>query len=200
MIGRKFHRLTIIADGPKHPKKKLVVCRCDCGVEKIVSQNALIAGETKSCGCWRRERRFNYKHGGKCQGKETPTYNSWRCMRSRCTNPSDTSFPRYGGRGIRICRRWMSSFENFLADMGERPAGKSLDRKNNDGDYSPRNCRWATPAEQNREQRKLSMVEARKIRSLLGKMSQRKIGAKFGVSQSCVSNIAIGRGPTWSTL
>lgn len=199
MIGRKFHRLTIIDDGPKHPKKKLVVCRCDCGVEKIVSRAALIAGETKSCGCWRRERRSNYRHGGRCRGKETATYNSWRSMKARCYNPSDPSFKRYGARGIRVCRRWLHSFENFLADMGDRPDGKSLDRKNNNGNYSPRNCQWATPVQQNREQRKVTEAQARKIRALADHLTQREIGKKFGVSQPYVSSVVTGR-RSWKWL
>ena len=84
----------------------------------------------------------------------TGTYLSWRGAKQRCTNPNAASYPRYGGRGIEICSRWIHSFANFLEDMGERPEGMSLDRINNDGNYEPSNCRWATPSEQNRNQRK----------------------------------------------
>jgi hypothetical protein len=80
----------------------------------------------------------------------TPTFKSWDSMRQRCTNPSDPSFQRYGAKGITVCDRWLHSFESFLQDMGERPAGTSLDRERNDEGYSPNNCRWATPTQQQR--------------------------------------------------
>jgi hypothetical protein len=86
---------------------------------------------------------------GHTTGKFSPTYHSWASMIQRCTNPNRSFYHRYGGRGITVCKRWMT-FINFLADMGERPDGTSLDRINNDGNYTPRNCRWATLAEQQR--------------------------------------------------
>lgn len=83
----------------------------------------------------------------------TPTYRSWASAKYRCLNPRDSAFHRYGGRGITICDRWRQSFENFLADMGEKPTGLTLDRINNDGNYEPGNCRWATYVMQNRNRR-----------------------------------------------
>lgn len=100
--------------------------------------------------------KFSTKHGHYVGDKPSPTYSSWHAMMQRCTKPNSISWKRYGGRGIKVCKRWRDSFENFLADMGERPAGKTLDRfPNNDGNYEPGNCRWGTAHEQHRGHTKL---------------------------------------------
>ncbi len=148
-MNMKFGLLTILKEvKPKISKSgrkyKRLLCICDCGVQTIVYDNNLRYGYTKSCGCLRGE-----NHGL----RETPEYRTWKAMRRRCFSPSDKKFKSYGGRGISICKEW-DSFPQFLSDMGTRPSKQhSIDRINNDGNYSPSNCRWAITTQQNRNRR-----------------------------------------------
>jgi hypothetical protein len=117
-----------------------------------------------SCGCLRREttaaRHGNTTHGHTAGRKPSPTFNSWASMRDRCRRPAASAYWNYGGRGIKVCDRWAESFENFLADMGERPEGKTLDRIDPLGNYEPGNVRWSTPTEQARNRRKTDEIIA----------------------------------------
>jgi hypothetical protein len=137
-------------------------CQCDCGKTHIAFRYQLLRGYTKSCGCLRRESIGvrSVTHGHKRGRKETPEHKSWSEMIARCENTDNSRYPRYGARGIKVCQRWRDSFQDFFADMGERPsAAHSIDRLNNDGHYEPDNCRWATASEQARNRRTTRFVE-----------------------------------------
>lgn len=126
-----------------------VHCRCDCGRESIVRLLALTTGKANSCGC---------QQGNKTHGLSgTPAHRSWECMKQRCFNPKRERYSRYGARGITVCERWLT-FENFLADMGERPENTTLDRINPDGNYEPGNCRWATQHTQDRNRSGVTLL------------------------------------------
>lgn len=146
MTGQRFGRLVVTAQLQSDASGNAAwACICDCGKHVSVSGAALRRGASSSCGCLKRELATDRatKHGMSKSG----TYNSWASMLSRCRNPRHPQWLRYGGRGIRVCDRWMH-FEHFLADMGHRPPGRTIDRKNGAGNYEPGNCRWATPTEQ----------------------------------------------------
>ena len=143
----KFNRLTII----EKVSSKKYRCKCDCGNETVVYLHHLKSGGTKSCGCLKKEMigLTNYKHGHAGNSKTTKIYHAWEGMKARCYNKNYPKYDRWGGRGIKVCDRWLESFENFLADMGEPPGKEySVDRKDNNGNYEPNNCRWATDDEQ----------------------------------------------------
>ena len=150
LTGKRFGRLFVLSySHTVKPGYAYWLCRCDCGTLRSVVACNLSRGITKSCGCLRAS---PLSHGHTSGGRHTPTYRSWYAMIQRCTNPRNHKYRDYGGRGISVCKRWRS-FENFLADMGERPAGLTLDRRDNDGSYEPGNCRWATSHEQARNKR-----------------------------------------------
>lgn len=147
LVGQRFGRLIVIGRAPSR-NAGMQKCVCDCGSTVTVSTGGLRSGGIVSCGCRRREHwdSFSRKHGQ----THTPTHRSWLAMISRCTTRGTPGWKRYGGRGIRVCKRWTGKrgFENFLADMGPRPAGLTLDRKRVNGNYTPTNCRWATKFQQ----------------------------------------------------
>ena len=142
--GQVFGRLTAVEDLGQVEGYRAYRCACSCGEETVVAAHRLLHDKgPRSCGCLQRE--AVTKHG--MEG--TRVYEIWRNMRGRCCDTKDKSFPSYGGRGIAVCERWKNSFQNFYDDMGEPPSDlHTLDRRDNDGNYEPGNCRWATPEEQ----------------------------------------------------
>lgn len=151
LTGKKFGRLRVVARGPdKEQGRPSWLCVCTCGKQSAVDGRALRCGNTRSCGCWKDEKTGARRrtHGM----SYTVTYAVWRNMHERCGNPNNTQYADYGGRGIGVCTRW-HSFENFLADMGERPEGMTLERMKNSRGYSKSNCVWATRMQQAKNKR-----------------------------------------------
>jgi hypothetical protein len=155
LSGQRFGRWLVVKYSHTAGGHVRWVCRCDCGTEKIVRGSYLSEGSSRSCRCLIREKLAHLatKHGQATNARgnnPSPEYRAWASMINRCERPTYRGFHRYGGRGITICDRWRSSFESFFEDMGKRPSGDhSLDRfPNNDGNYEPGNCRWATRKEQ----------------------------------------------------
>lgn len=164
LVGQRFGRLTVLEyTGSRGSSGALWRCRCDCGNEIITSSAVLRRGTSRSCGCLRREvtTARSTIHGDKPRKGASGTYQSWQNMIKRTTDPTDPHYPRWGGRGITVCDRWRNDYRAFLGDMGPKPRGLTLERKDNDGPYEPRNCVWATPAEQARNQRRTKLTPER---------------------------------------
>lgn len=161
--GRRYERLVVdrrVQEGPaSHGRRVRWLCRCDCGESTIATGHELNSGDTTSCGCLQRETTGD-RHRSHGLSK-SPTYRSWQAAKERCHNPVNHKYSAYGARGIAMCADWRDSFEAFLADMGERPAGMTLDRIDNERGYEPGNCRWATPAEQAFNCRKTHAIQWR---------------------------------------
>lgn len=160
--GTVSGRLTVLSSAGVHPTSgnTMVMCLCSCGNESVKAWSAVVSGKAKSCGCLRVEQAkanglASRKHGM----RNTKEYSTWRGLFVRCYDKNAPNYPNYGALGITVCDRW-HRFENFYADMGDRPTpGHSIDRIDVDGPYSPENCRWATETEQQRNKRNTVWVE-----------------------------------------
>lgn len=143
--GKRFGKLVVLKQAGRNELKKVLwKCQCDCGNQTVVVSGSLVTGNTTSCGCVVP----NFKHGG----WNKSSYNTWRAMVRRCTNPKDKDYPKYGGCGISICQEWMD-YVKFVADMGEPIGDQTLDRIDTYGNYTKDNCRWASVTVQNRNVR-----------------------------------------------
>jgi len=165
--GQRYGRLTVRKLHPERSGNRQAqwICLCDCSVSVIVCGYDLVSGSTVSCGCKRLDnaRVAGFKHGR----SKDPVYHVWQQMLDRCNNPNNASYEAYGGRGIKVCLRWQgpAGFENFIADMGERPNGSLLERKKNNRGYTPRNCEWASAVVQsnNTRRNRYVMFRGRKL-------------------------------------
>lgn len=176
LIGQRFARLLVVArSADSLDGRARWCCRCDCGNEIVTLAQSLLNCRTRSCGCLNLEvaTQRSTTHGR----STSRAYRVWAEMLQRCTNPKRPHYERYGGRGISVCARWMK-FENFFADMGERPRGLTLERIDNDGNYEPDNCRWATRLEQGQNTRTNRRVVLNGETLSLSELS-RRVGIRY---------------------
>ena len=185
LTGQKFGRLTAVKRvGSAENGTAMWECSCECGAVVSVRSVVLTSGRSKSCGCLMKELASirMTTHGM----SRTPTWYSWDSMIARCTRESHPAFAAYGGRGIKVCNRWRESFEDFLADMGERPEGMTLDRKDGNKGYEPENCRWATATTQSNNRGDFNVTVVRDGKEI----TVRELAKDEGVSLSHAYRLA----------
>lgn len=192
IVGNKFGELLVLECAGKDKNGKyLWLCSCTCGKRKIIRGNHLCSGASKSCGC---KEAVKKTHGM----THTKEYNTWRGMIARCTYVKHPQFMDYGGRGIRVCKRWLS-FSNFYADMGVRPRGMCLERIDNNGNYEPKNCKWISQPKQSRNRRGNRLItwgdktrcmsEWAEIKGIKAMTLQRRLNLGWGVGKCLTTPI-----------
>lgn len=184
LIGRKFDRLTVLAQNPVRALSGSVRwdCICDCGTRSTVRGSELVNGNISSCGCLQKETVTTHGMG------YHPEYNIWNLMIQRCTNKNNQDYQDYGGRGITVCDRWLNSIRDFLTDMGPRPSpSHSLDRKENSKGYYKDNCRWATREEQNNNRRNNVFYEYRGRLYTIPQLAELPEAKKKGISSTTLA-------------
>ena len=178
--GDRIGALVVVSEaGRSRCNHKLWLCKCDCGNECVKQSNNLRFSPNPSCGCiasavWSSSAST---HGM----RSSPEYSSWMAAKSRCHNPDSKDYHRYGGRGISMCDEWRNSFQAFYRDMGDRPAGKTLERLDSDGDYERENCTWATPEQQARNRRRSIYVSWQGERKHLSVVAD-ELGISYGAA------------------
>lgn len=188
-----YDYLTIIEDLGMVPdarggRRRMCKCKCRCGSLITTALHSLKTGNTRSCGCRRCDTLT--RHGATKNGVMTRCYKIWAGMNKRCTNPKSSIWHNYGGRGIQVCERW-KLFENFFEDMGDPPPKHSLDRIDNDGNYEPENCRWATQKEQTLNMRKTRYLTIGGIKKPLQTWAE-----ELGINVNTLRNRVLYRGWT----
>jgi len=174
LTGLTFGRLTVERFNGTHPTRQQAqwMCLCECGECISVPSGRLLSGDTKSCGCYHVDQTVKAcaTHGD----THSPTYNIWAGIKSRCFLKTSPSWRKYGMRGITMCERWVNSYQNFLEDMGERPSsGHSIDRIDNNGNYEPSNCRWATAKDQANNRRSNTWITLDGVTLTIAQWSER---------------------------
>lgn len=192
-IKIKFGRWSVVGSPIKKGKFRFWQCICQCGKMRFVNENNLKRGKTISCGCYKDEKTIarSTRHGFAPAGKQSPEYQCFHNMHYRCSNENCDHYKNYGGRGIKVCDRW-SKFENFIADMGVKPSrSHTIERIDNNGDYEPSNCRWATRTEQARNKRNNLIINCFGRNVTLAEASEMS-GINYGTILSRIESGRVG--------
>ncbi len=207
LTGKRFTRLTVIRPAEDRGGRRCWHCTCDCGAFRLVVTEHLRSGHTKSCGCYSAEILGNRRRTHGMSG--SPEYNVWMGIIQRCCNKNYRECHLYGGRGIQICSQWKQSFSAFFSDMGPRPSlTHSIDRINNNGNYTPENCRWATvtmQANNKRTSRSIrcfgetkTIAEWARVVDIGYATLRNRVGAGWPIEQALTMQPKIGRNQTFN--